>query len=82
MIRRTDATAAACRISAILFVGKNERDIILNFAGGAQVNAQEDFDEVMTLLSPEFRVVASVAAFHPTPVIRESGEYREPDGRL
>ncbi|WP_157058236.1 hypothetical protein [Altererythrobacter epoxidivorans] len=53
MFRRTDGTTAACRVSAILFVGRNERGIVLNFAGGAQVNVHEDFDEVMALLSQE-----------------------------
>ena len=53
MFRRTDGTAAVCRVSAILFVGKNERGVVLNFAGGAQVNVHEDFDEVMALLSSE-----------------------------
>ena len=53
MFRRTDGTVAACRVSAILFVAKNERGVVLNFAGGAQVNVHEDFDEVMALLSSE-----------------------------
>lgn len=53
MFRRTDGTAAACRVSAVLFVGKNERGVVLNFSGGAQVNVHEDFDEVMALLASE-----------------------------
>jgi len=53
MVRRTDATTAACRVSAILFVGKNGRGVVLNFVGGAEANVHEDFDK-MALLSPEF----------------------------
>lgn len=51
MFHRTDGTAVACRVAQIVFVGRSERGAVLNFAGGAQVNVHEDFDEVMKLLS-------------------------------
>ncbi|WP_394729313.1 hypothetical protein [Altererythrobacter sp. GH1-8] len=52
MFQRTDGTAVACRVSQIVFVGRSERGVVLNFNGGAQVNVHEDFDHVMALLTP------------------------------
>lgn len=53
LFRRGDGSKVACQIDKVIFVTRGDHGATLHFGGNAQVNVQEDFDQVIGRLSGE-----------------------------
>jgi hypothetical protein len=53
LFRRGDGSKVACQIDRVLYVTRGDYGATLHFGGSAQVNVQEEFDEVLDMLAGE-----------------------------